>query len=651
MADIGNDDGWHLVLAHPAIETREQKQIKEWEDSKGHWSGLGKHVTNFCDHKKLHVSQETELGSGSYGSVERITYQTVTMARKYVKPRRGIKVETLRAEANSMERLVHRHILKLVGTYTLHQRNALYILLYPAAVCDLSRFLDDIDGIRLDTCDDREDAFKRLRLLGLEEIGTVEESAVATASAQSMRPDNVSSAHKSVTALCFLQQILGCITEAVAFFHKEGVRHRDLKPKNILLSPGRVYLADFGIARDVRDCEDRITSSGGGSKYWSAPEVAHEQDHSMSSADIYSLGCIFLTIATVLYGETLETYEKVMKEPSWTEKYEKLPKYLQELTARAAKAKLSDDTPDFNVKHTLGLVECMLKYEPHERPTAVEINARLSELGGLEQRYHLSCCHKSKVDITKVINKRLKSLHDKHTSSLNRITQLEALNAENQKRLAHLQSVHGTWEQRIENERKHAGKQYEALLEKYNREVSSRQSLEQRLKALECEAQNRSHRPQRNKNKSILNGAGNGHLAKFNGGRGGGGNGELIPNCHKRSLVPRPSRPTTPIRPAFGRDPGSNSSTLASSTHSTFSKASVKTNESASSVSSGTLRSVSPESPTREKAPISPILMNRGLPASSVLMITQPSTRGETRFNAPRPSWANMAAKAISSLS
>jgi hypothetical protein len=82
MAEIGVDDGWHLVGTHrPAAAIREEKQIEQWERSKGHWSGVGKHPVQWADHKTIQP-QERVLGSGSYGVVERITYKTVVMARK-----------------------------------------------------------------------------------------------------------------------------------------------------------------------------------------------------------------------------------------------------------------------------------------------------------------------------------------------------------------------------------------------------------------------------------------------------------------------------------------------------------------------------------------------------------------------------------------
>jgi len=319
-----------------------------------------------------------------------------------VKPRRGITVEKLREEANAMERLAHKHILKLVGTYTLKSKN-LYLLLYPAAVCDLSKLLEDIDDIRSGSCADREDAFKRLGLLGIKNTGTIEDLAISRP-----RIQTISASSTTVTAVGFLQQILGCVTEALAYVHETGIRHCDLKPKNILLSPGRVYLADFGIARDVRESEDSITSGRCGTPSWMAPEVHDEEIHHMSPADIWSLGCIFLNIATIIYGEMLEKYDGIMKEHNWTKKYELLPKYFNYLRSKAAAARFENrDAPNINFKHIVDLIDDMLNFKPEERPTAAEVNAKLSEYGGLDQIYHLPCCHKDNSHVSSVISKFL----------------------------------------------------------------------------------------------------------------------------------------------------------------------------------------------------------------------------------------------------
>jgi serine/threonine protein kinase len=87
--------------------------------------------------------------------------------------------------------------------------------------------------------------------------------------------------------------------KALDFAHRRDIIHRDIKPANLLLdSEGVVRVADFGLARSLKDSSD-LTDTGMvvGTAHYLAPEVCAEGPGS-PAADIYALGCTLYYLLT-----------------------------------------------------------------------------------------------------------------------------------------------------------------------------------------------------------------------------------------------------------------------------------------------------------------------------------------------------------------
>jgi serine/threonine protein kinase len=122
------------------------------------------------------------------------------------------------------------------------------------------------------------------------------------------------------------RQIILDILHGVAYLHENGIAHRDMKPKNILLSDenGRLTakIADFGISKKVETGDDAsISSQLLGSVEYMAPEQFAPAVYGIggklgTNADIWSLGIILYEIFTqkLPFGSRTKgiTYEQIL---------------------------------------------------------------------------------------------------------------------------------------------------------------------------------------------------------------------------------------------------------------------------------------------------------------------------------------------------
>jgi tetratricopeptide (TPR) repeat protein len=227
----------------------------------------GKHC-HFKQEDVLPFESKGILGNGGFGQVDKVLSKISfkEYARKLV-PRstafRGRRTEEMKqfiAEIQLLKRLKHRHIVEFVGSYT--DTEYIGLIMLPVAEMDL--------GVYLNRC---------------------------------AAPDHPE-----------LRTFFGCLATALEFLHDQKVRHKDIKPGNILVDRGRILFADFGLSLDFTDASGSTTTG----MTWKtlrycSPEVAEYEPRNTSS-DIWSLGVVFIEMAVVLKGKTIQDIDMFFRQ-------------------------------------------------------------------------------------------------------------------------------------------------------------------------------------------------------------------------------------------------------------------------------------------------------------------------------------------------
>jgi serine/threonine-protein kinase len=88
------------------------------------------------------------------------------------------------------------------------------------------------------------------------------------------------------------------IARGLAFAHRQGLVHRDVKPQNVLLNgDGKPKVTDFGIARSLDVAGVTQTGTVMGTSHYIAPEQASGQAVD-AQTDVYALGAVLFELLT-----------------------------------------------------------------------------------------------------------------------------------------------------------------------------------------------------------------------------------------------------------------------------------------------------------------------------------------------------------------
>eukprot|EP01002_Notosolenus_urceolatus_P002744 NODE_1720_length_1321_cov_25.542453_g1432_i0.p1 GENE.NODE_1720_length_1321_cov_25.542453_g1432_i0~~NODE_1720_length_1321_cov_25.542453_g1432_i0.p1 ORF type:complete len:385 (+),score=86.29 NODE_1720_length_1321_cov_25.542453_g1432_i0:86-1240(+) len=182
-----------------------------------------------------------------------------------------------------------------------------------------------------------------------------------------------------------IREIMRQVFGGLAYMHKHGFFHRDMKPENLLFRGTSgdeipfVKICDFGLAREVRSRPPYTEYVS--TRWYRSPELLLKSTHYNSPIDIWAAGAIFaelyllrplfpgtnendqlFKICSVLGTPTAQTWNDGVKlaaklQFSWPQA---VPTQLKELITGAS-------------PEALAIMEACLRFDPSKRPSAVDI--------------------------------------------------------------------------------------------------------------------------------------------------------------------------------------------------------------------------------------------------------------------------------------
>lgn len=168
------------------------------------------------------------------------------------------------------------------------------------------------------------------------------------------------------------------IFQGLAYIHKHGYFHRDMKPENLLVSKEQVKIADFGLAREIRSrppYTDYVST-----RWYRAPEVLLRSPYYSAPIDMFAMGAILAEMYTLrpLFPGTSEADElykicSVMGTPTqqnWAEGL-KLAANMNFRFPQFSPTPLNKIVTSACAE-AVELITSLCQWDPAKRPTAVQ---------------------------------------------------------------------------------------------------------------------------------------------------------------------------------------------------------------------------------------------------------------------------------------
>jgi serine/threonine protein kinase len=190
-----------------------------------------------------------------------------------------------------------------------------------------------------------------------------------------------------------IRRSFGCIAEAVTYLHEQGIRHKDLKPSQILLSPRGLWLTGFGWSTDMSEFSHSATSGGDNitAKYRTPERSRHEACG--RAEDVFALGCIFLELSYAMLSPRDPFHISgpwSRKGWSFCDNLEQTQKWLKPLYK---------DPYDHPFKKLAKIIAVMLAFTDLGRPSIQQVVEQLRSIEEGDQGEYFTddCCLQSSV--------------------------------------------------------------------------------------------------------------------------------------------------------------------------------------------------------------------------------------------------------------